>query len=119
MLFHSEVYLPTNLTRKLPCGQFSLTYSAHARKAALSDRYGIVRLLPYLDTSRATVIEVEVSPDWRPIKILYRVPVKPGLDACYAVVPNRNGAWFVKTVWYNEQSDRHATLDKSRYYQRV
>ena len=108
-LYHHEVYIPTNI--KLPTGAYSLTYSQHARQAARSDRYGHIPLPAYIDTSKAMLIEVEIE-NGKILKILYRSQLNDKLDVCIVVIPGR---WFVKTLWINESSDKHFTLNRNKY----
>lgn len=58
-LYHREIGFPKNI--KLPTGVFRLEHSNHSRMAASTDRYGIIKLPTILDTSKATLIELEVE----------------------------------------------------------
>lgn len=109
-LYHKEVGIPAI---NLPKGKYRLDYGSHARQEATQDRFGEIELPEFLDADSAEVIEVEVE---RGIvqKILYRFKLDGQRDVCMPVIP-RTGAMFVKTVWVNLRSDKHKTLDRSKY----
>ena len=116
MLYHKEIGLPDTLS--LPVGVYKLKYSRHAQLSAKTDRYGdfsdSLRFHQSIDTSKASIIEVETFDNVKPNKIVYRLPLTgwPGYDIVIVVIP---GEWVVKTVWINETSDRHKTLNRSKY----
>lgn len=109
-LYHSELGIPPNA--KTNHGQFLLDYSNHALEAAQDDRYGnIINLPKSLDTSKAQVIEVEMSGN-KTTKVVYRIPYDEQHDLALVVIPDRR---YVKTVWLNKNTDVHNTLDASKY----
>lgn len=108
MLYHTEIGLP-NVS--LPEGLIRLEYSRHAMEAATNDRYGEIYLSSLLDTKEAKVIEISVE-NGIIEKILYRTRYNDSHDLCLVVIPGVNR---VKTVWLNKRSDKHSTLDRSKY----
>lgn len=108
-LYHAEICLPKGFVA--PTHVIRPVYSQHAIRAARSDRYGLMELPATISLRCAQVIEVGVL-SGRVSKILFRLQYDDTLDMCIVVIPGR---WFVKTVWFNERTDSHATLDRSRY----
>lgn len=109
VLYHAEIGLPASFVA--PTGVVCPKYSRHARAAAVTDRYGHMRLPSTICLSEATVIEVGYR-NGRLHKILYRLKYNFDLDMCIVLIP---GEWFAKTCWFNERTDLHRTLDRSRY----
>lgn len=107
-LYHAEVFMPK---LALPKGKINLQYTTHAMNAAKNDRYGTIALPEQLDTSKATVIEVETNQQKQTVKVLYRVQLDAKRDLCLAVLVTG----IVKTVWVNQRSDKHKTLQKGKY----
>lgn len=117
MLLHKDVYMPGNLIGL--CGEVRLVWSSHAEHAAKSDRYGTVPVVNRIDFSNAELIEAElaIKPNTKPVinKLVYRLDYDYNLDIVFVVIPGAN-YFTVKTVWLNEKSDKHYTLDRSKYY---
>lgn len=107
-LYHSEVFMPPAYAR--PCFHGKLRYSHHAQAAAADDRYGQFKLPEQLDMRWADLIETEVA-DGDVLKQVWRVPLDGSRDLVLAI--QRGG--FVRTVWINLHSDKHNTLDRSKY----
>lgn len=93
-------------------GVIDLNYSNHALQAANNDRYGNIDLPDSVDTNKAKLIELEVVNNRYLSKIVYRMEYDSEYDICIVIIPER---WFVKTVWLNRKSDKHRTLDRSKY----
>lgn len=110
-LWHSEIRLPDNFVR--PTGRMRLCYSQHAIRASLSDRYGEIRILKSITADRFDVVEVETH-NGRTVKYVLRGSYNDEFDIVLVIMPATPGG-FVKTVWLNRKSDRHSTLDRSRY----
>lgn len=108
-LYHTDLFIPENL--KLPAGAMLLEYSEHARIEAASDRYGRVELPSFIKFADYTPIEIEVQ-NGKVTKVLYRGRYDQTRDLCLVIIPQRR---YVKTVWINTHSDRHHTLDTSKY----
>ncbi len=96
----------------LPAVSYSgkLTYTDHAKRASMSDRYGFINL-PDRVSPAAKVIEVEVK-GGRAHKAVFRTAYDLKHDLCLVVLL---ASGTVKTVWLNKLTDSHKTLDKSRY----
>lgn len=87
-----------------------LQYTEHAKRAAMTDRYGYITL-PSTVNASAKVVEVEVKRG-KPVKALFRSAYDRKHDLCLVVLLDTG---TVKTVWLNRANDLHKTLDKSRY----
>ena len=107
-LYHFEVYMPEAFKR--PVFEGELFYSAHAKRAALDDRYGAIVLPRYFNAEVATLIEVETEKGV-PVKQLWRQPLDEKHDLVLAI--QRDG--LVRTVWINVRNDAHTTLQAHRY----
>lgn len=109
-LFHSAIRVPIPFRK--PCYEGRLTYGHHARRAAVDDRYGYIQLPEMFTAQGAQLIEVEVADDGKTvIKQVWRKP----LDRVRDIVLVITSEGFVKTVWINLRSDKHRTLDRSKY----
>jgi hypothetical protein len=111
-LYHVDLGLPEHYRH--PAAMVNVDYSGHALSEARRDRYGLIPCPTALDLSAMRTIEVEMSRG-RVCKIVVRGPLDVTRDVVYVLIPRVGTAWFVKTVWVNVKSDRHRTLDKSRY----
>jgi hypothetical protein len=116
-LYHKDVFMPAHLAE--PCYRGRLTYTRHALDEANNDRYGKVTLLHSFIPEQATLIETvaEDGPQGRNsriVKQLWRCPMDERRDLVMSLVPNGR----VLTVWVNERSDKHRTLDRTRYARR-
>ncbi len=111
-LYHKDVYAPEVIFRSP--GVLRLRYSRHAREAAIDDRYE--DLTPYLrdyrDFDDAEIVEVEMT-EGQISKRVVRFQVSDTLVLVMAV----SSDGFVRTVWGNRVTDRHATLDRRKYVQ--
>lgn len=87
-----------------------LTVTAHARRASQSDRYGQIVITQTLNTANAQLVEFETDDHGHITKIVLRKSYSPSLDAVYVVV---KGGVLV-TVWLNEKTDNHVTLQRNR-----
>jgi hypothetical protein len=111
-LYHKDIFLPV---KKRETGTVKLTYTKHALEAASDDRYGVIEDLPVvLEFSKVDLIELEVS-NGKPVKGVFRQPMDQDNDLVIVVLFNNN---LVKTVWLNQRTDKHFTLDKSKYVSR-
>jgi hypothetical protein len=128
ILYHADIGFPKNFVP--PKGRYQLEYSRHALEASLDDRYGKIPKLTTLSVDHMKIIELGVQ-NGKISKILYRGTLAciechqnklpqgncphPKRDMCIVVIPKPNQPWYVKTVWINLQSDKHKTLDESKY----
>ena len=108
-LYHTEIGLPSNV--ELPSGVFNLTYSNHAKRASYDDRYGQMSLPDTLDIDNAKLIEIEVENN-EVTKGVYRTKYDDDLDLIVVMIPHKS---FVKTVWFNKNTDTHNTLQAWKY----
>ncbi len=112
-LFNVGVFMPKfNWTPK----PLALRYGPHALNAARDDRYGNFEgVLPKaLNLQDTEIVEVEVTGK-SVTKLVCRVPGMKGFDL--VMVVQKDG--FVKTVWANDRTDKHRTLDRTRYATKV
>ncbi len=111
-LFHRDVLMPPGLAAQA-CKRFVLTFSHHAKQACRTDRYGViippVRITPTVEQ----LIEVEAASGFV-TKAVARLPHDSTRDLIVVYIPEGETA-HVKTLWFNLNSDKHFTLDKSRY----
>lgn len=107
-LYHKDIFLPLSL----PAGTMTLTYTTHAKEAAVSDWNGVVPMPAEINLSDFILIEAEIENGLK--KILIRGHMDNKTDMCFVIIPNGNGG-TVKTVWANRKSDKHKTLDASKY----
>lgn len=109
-LYHSDIRLPDGF--RTPVSTVAVKYSRHAERAAQNDRYGKIDLPTSLDLSTGKVIEVGVE-GGKVVKVLFRFPYTRRCDLCIVLCPGRPA--FCKTVWLNERTDKHVSLDRSKY----
>lgn len=109
-LYHRDVFAPQSLFRSP--GVISLKYSQHARNAAQDDRYRDLTpyLSRYIDLDECEIVEVETV-NGRITKRVVRCPIDKELTL--VLVIGADG--YVRTVWGNLNSDKHATLHRGRY----
>lgn len=102
-LYHVDVWhpLPT------PEGQQWLKYSRHSM--ARAEQKGFV-LPPWVNWADGTVVETLVS-DGVVEKRVVRFPYYNDNDIVLVIQPDG----FVRTAWLNARSDKHATLDTSKF----
>lgn len=115
MLYHKDVFLPRRLVKQLPKNVRKLNYSSHAKNEVKSDRYGQVNVPSEIIFQDWEVIEIESKDGIISDKVVLRKKYDDR-DLCIVVLVKCN---TVKTVWINLNSDKHSTLDISRYVQRA
>jgi len=115
MLYHYQIGFPKNFNSNV--GTRLLKYTRHALGAANSDKYGTVELPVRIDTAAALCVEIETGLTGVE-KLVYRMPYDARLDLCIVVIPVEN-YFLVKTVWLNEKTDGHSTLEKTKYAKEV
>ncbi len=106
--------MPKQVKAIVPKGMTALAYSSHAQQAASDDRYGHITLPQAIDFQAAQLIEIDDIEN----KVLVRAKLDDKRDICIAAIPNGK-TWLVKTVWINLSTDKHRTLDKSKYARQV
>jgi hypothetical protein len=96
-------------------GEITLSpnYSIHAQNAAEKDRYGCIVLPSLVKFSGKDIFEVELT-DGSISKIVIRIPYEEDdyYDICLVLEYTSR---VIKTVWLNEATDNHVTLDLSKY----
>lgn len=117
MLYHSEVHWPKRIRNKLPFGVRPLSYSQHSIRESKSDKYGGFQLPNSVNLNDTYIFEAEELNKAHPLtKIAFRLPIDNERSLVVVAIPEKAGL-FVKTVWINLNSDKHCTLDKSKYVQ--
>lgn len=112
-LYHTDVVLPAGF--KAPQQRVRVSYGPHARKEAFEDRYGQIQLPNFITLRRFRVIEVGMIGN-RVSKILFRGRLDDTRDLCIVLIPGVDKQpWRCKTVWVNVRTDKHRTLDTTRY----
>ena len=113
-MYHRDVFIPANVREDFPLGVQSLIYTNHAKRASDTDRYGKLPILRSIRIFASDIIEAGTDDYGRLVHILVRTSLNRNLDICLAIKLEDN-LFIVKTVWFNEQNDSHATLDTSKY----
>lgn len=111
-LYHFEIGLPEGFTK--PDFLVKIHHGPHTRKEAFRDKYGEIKLPVFLNLKEYEVIEVGMIGD-DVSKILFRGRLDETRDLCIVLIPNSGGIWKSKTCWVNVKSDKHSTLDTTRY----
>lgn len=117
-LYHREIGFPKNWIDLLPNSftptHVKLSYGSHARQEALVDRYGEIKLPDSISFSRESgikIIEMEVA-SGVVTKLVVRAPYDEDKDIIIVFQPQDG---FVRTVWFNQKTDTHSTLNKAKY----
>lgn len=109
-LYHASIGFPKAL--RIPTLLRGLVYGYHAKTEALKDRYGKILDLPKdFDAREAKIFEIETI-NGVITKIAFRQTLDEAKDICVVFIPQ---TMQVKTVWINLKSDKHFTLDKTKY----
>ncbi len=116
MLYHYKIGIPEKIIKKLPVEKIQLNYTFHALNELKNDRYGKIEKIDCIYPDKCKVIEVEKNDNNGIIqKVLYRTSYNEKLDICIAVMIDNNNYGKVKTLWINEKTDIHKTLNKNPY----
>lgn len=108
--FHVSTGMPEAYKRPIYEGR--LRYLPHALKESKQDQYGQITLPAIFNASEARLIEADFCSDKdRVIKQVWRQPLDKTRDL--VLVISEGGK--VKTVWINLKTDKHKTLNTSRY----
>jgi hypothetical protein len=108
-LYHFEVGFPEGMHFRPVLG---LVPTMHAQQARLDDPRGIITLPKAFLPGIAQVIEAETDSNGNIIKVLARQPHDSQNDVVYAFIP---ASRLIKTAWLQTKTDKHRTLDRSRY----
>lgn len=112
ILYHKDIGFPDDI--HLPPGfnpVMQLNYGSHARREAMEDKYGEIKLPHRIDIRKGETIEIGVTGK-TVTKMVVRFSYDQTRDIVLVIMPRGN---FVKTVWFNLKTDQHKTLDHSKY----
>lgn len=112
LLYHKDIGFPDDIS--LPRGfspVMDLRYSRHAQDEAQKDIYGNITLPPRMDVRKGQTIEIAVS-NKVVTKMVIRFPHDDTRDITMVIQPQDG---FVRTVWFNEKTDQHTSLNKAKY----
>lgn len=86
-----------------------LIYGEHARLRCINKKIDIFDDIYFNEND---IIEVEYTNKLE--KLVVRVEYSSRKDIIFVLIP-RNNVFFVKTVWLNNKSDNHTTLNSAIY----
>lgn len=114
-LFHKDVFLPW-LCSRFQFGK--LSWTNHAKRELFNDKYGDIpfSVIPTsIDGRLWELIEVEQQQLTGSFtKIVIRQPIDATRSLVLVIIPD--GIFgIVKTCWVNMNTDKHKTLDRSKY----
>lgn len=118
MLYHKEIFLPATATA-LHGKVVELSYTHHAKLALVNDRYfnqtdSSFRPPFIFEINKDNLIEIETNTAGRIVKYVVRLPYDSKFDIALALIPDLSRA-VVKTVWLNDRTDTHNSLNKELY----
>jgi len=111
MLYHKQIGLPVTVNKAL--GHYVCKFTMHSLQACLNDRYGKVKPPLEIDITAQNVVECEILGQ-SVAKVVIRQSYNETKDISLALIPDGNRA-IVKTLWLNDKTDNHLTLDESKY----
>lgn len=114
LLFHREVFMPPKIAA-IGNTTMQITPTAHALKAAAGDRYGVITIPNQITFSGADIVEAEVY-ERKLVKVLIRLDYDATRDLLIALTIPEGRA---KTVWFNLKSDKHSTLRREIYAEKI
>lgn len=105
--FHRDAYgFPKNLLMK--AGKITPKYSQHAKEQASIKGFQLPKEIQW---EVPEVVEVHLKGGRIFEKVIVRVPYDRHEDISFVIQPDG----FVRTAWLNKNTDKHFTLDKSKY----
>jgi hypothetical protein len=117
--YNRAVWLPPELLYDIAGREHHLTYSPHVREKLLADKMvkrveDILVAIPNpLPVLAENIVEVTVLAGVV-AKVVVRRPYNKDVDICLVFrVPTGN----VATHWFNHRTDKHSTLDRSKFVQ--
>ena len=117
MIYNAATGIPANLANRVAAlgnAKLRLIWSAHAKHAAVTDRYGVLPVAAYAKvfswTDNWTLVEVESTAT----EIVSKFVIRRVIDAARSIVLVVTGEGVVKTCWVNLNSDNHATLNTDK-----
>lgn len=118
--YHASIGFPVLVADAIhSLGDLQLSYTKHAMRACVEDRYGPLTHPPFLvRPSLNEIFEVETR-NGVLVKLVVRQRYNELLDIILAIDIDplcvARGFGLVKTVWANHVNDNHKTLDASQY----
>ena len=120
MLYHKDVYFKSYV--KPICHKFlsrEKRLTKHCINALIDDKISISIFKSYLkqiNKVKYDLIEVEEINN-SIVKFVVRVPYSNTKNMCIVFARDINTRILtVKSIWLNDKSDKHKTLDKSKYF---
>ena len=105
--YHRDAYgFPRNLLMK--AGKITPVYSKHTTDQSFYKGFDLPKKIVWEATE---VVEVHFKNANTVEKIVIRVPYDRHQDISFVIISDN----FVKTAWLNKNTDKHFTLDKSKY----
>lgn len=112
--YHREIGFPCGFKNPFE-GEIKVILSRHAQEARYSDHYGYVAVEngPF-KLQAGNLVEVQFEAGV-PVKAVLRMPWSAYLDLVMVLLAPVGGIALAKTLWFNRASDKHRTLDRSKY----
>jgi hypothetical protein len=105
--YHRDTYgFPANLLMK--AGKITPKYSNHALAQAITKGFELPKEIIW---DAEDIVEVHIKGLGVIEKAVIRVPYDRHEDISFVIQPDD----FVRTAWLNKNTDKHFTLDKTRY----
>ena len=111
-MYYKEVGFPSSI--ELPSGKRSVEWSEHAIREAEYDINGKIRYIDNIILDSYRIFEVETDKDGQITKFAYRTRYNAKCDVIYVFMQKGNNL-FIRTAWLNRRSDKHTTLNLSKY----
>ena len=115
-LYNRGAYgLPAGAAEVFSAPRVELHYGMHAHAESHADRYGVAALPGSIEIIADDVVEVQVE-QGEATKAIVRFPYDDKLDLVFVLKSiSPAGHFFVKTVWFNQASDKHRSLRLAPY----
>ena len=120
-LYHKQVFWPKGVLSKFEGKTWNLKFGTHAKNSCYTDRYGFIIPPMTITFHENDAFEMEVN-NGIVVKVVIRQPYTGKthnniqLDVIFVIIPPEIGnIAFVKTLWFNVSTDKHYTLDKTKY----
>lgn len=97
---------------ELSLGRVSLQYSRHALDRAREKDFYLPRAAGVVIGAGA-VVEIERENN-KTVKLVTRIGYNTDWDLVMVLVPREPGLFWVKSVWLNQVTDNHASLNQER-----
>lgn len=113
-LYHKEVFWPLGKLTRWQGKTLRLSFSRHAIKECLKDRYGTIIPPANITFDEQKAFEIELANNLIN-KVAIRVPYNQTHDISFVLILDGEDSAFVKTLWLNDKTDKHGTLNASLY----